>query len=180
MAIEVRLLGAEDLGRISEIDRSEEVEIQYLQESTRLITQPATMTSIPDFFQGGEFHSVPDLIETWRPALLAGGTLVGAFEGSTLAGIALLGAELEPSVLQLALLYVSRPYRRLGVATVLMDEVEARARDAGAQALYVSAVPTDSAVGFYLARGFSLIEPLPELFEKEPDDIHMLKPLQDA
>jgi len=179
VSIHIRSLGAEDLGRISEIDRSEEIETEYLQDGERLIAQPATMTSIPDFFPSGESHSVPELVETWHPVVLAGGTLVGAFEGSKLAGMALLGAELEPGVLELALLYVSRPYRRSGVATALMDELEGRAREAGARALYVSAVPTDSAVGFYVARGFSPTEPLPEPFEKEPDDIHMLMPLQD-
>jgi hypothetical protein len=29
-------------------------------------------------------------------------------------------------------------------------------------------------VSFYLARGFRATEPLPEPFEKEPEDIHML------
>jgi len=177
VTIHIRSLGSEDLGRISEIDRSEEIEVEYVQDGEQLIAQPATMTSVPDFFPSGESHSVPELIETWRPVVLAGGSLIGAFEGSTLVGMALLGAELSPGVLQLALLYVSRPHRRNRVATALMEELESRAREAGARALYVSAVPTDSAVGFYLAHGFSPTVPLPGPFEEEPDDIHMLMPL---
>jgi GNAT superfamily N-acetyltransferase len=72
---------------------------------------------------------------------------------------------------------VSRPYRRRGVASALMEEMEHLARDLGARALYVSAVPSESAVRFYLSRGFRPTEPLPEPFAKEPEDIHMLFPL---
>jgi hypothetical protein len=45
--------------------------------------------------------------------------------------------------------------------------------------MYVSATPSESAVGFYLKHGFRLaIEPIPELFEEEPEDIHMLLDLK--
>jgi hypothetical protein len=55
-----------------------------------------------------------------------------------------------------------------------MDEVERLAMSRNATAIYVSSVPSDSAVGFYLSRGFKLTEPLPDLWAREPDDIHML------
>jgi ribosomal protein S18 acetylase RimI-like enzyme len=95
---------------------------------------------------------------------------------NNLAGLGLLGDDLAPGIVQVALLYVSRPYRRRGVADALMDEMEHLARDRGAHALYVSSVPSESAVGFYLARGFRPTEPLPEPLAKEPEDIHMLLP----
>lgn len=38
--IHIRSLGSEDLGRISEIDRSEEIETEYVQDGVRLIAQP--------------------------------------------------------------------------------------------------------------------------------------------
>jgi hypothetical protein len=55
-----------------------------------------------------------------------------------------------------------------------MDEVERQARSRNARAIYVSSVPSDSAVGFYLSRGFRPTDPLPDLLAKEPDDIHMV------
>jgi hypothetical protein len=55
--------------------------------------------------------------------------------------------------------------------------VEQAARDAGHETLYVSATPSGSAIGFYRSEGFAPAEPLPELFEKEPEDIHMIKRL---
>jgi GNAT superfamily N-acetyltransferase len=81
---------------------------------------------------------------------------------------------------KLSLMFVGRPYRRRGVANALLDELEEVALERGAAALYVSSVPSDSAVGFYLARGFRPTEPLPEPFEKEPEDIHMLLSLPGA
>ncbi|MGH2820687.1 MAG: GNAT family N-acetyltransferase [Actinomycetota bacterium] len=99
---------------------------------------------------------------------------MGAFDEDVIAGAALLGEELAPGIVQVALLYVSRPYRRRGVAGALMNEMERLARDRGARSLYVSAVPSESAVRFYLSRGFRPTEPLPEPFAKEPEDIHML------
>ena len=40
--------------------------------------------------------------------------------------------------------------------------------------MYVSATPTDSAVGFYLSRGCELADPVhPALSAKEPDDVQL-------
>jgi GNAT superfamily N-acetyltransferase len=162
--------------RFGEIDRSEEVRTHYRQVGKRLVAEPLE-ESVPNFFAEGNFHSLPELVKTWQPVVDAGGVLLGAFDEGRLAGIALLGNEVAQDVLQLALLFVSRPYRRCGVASALMDEIEQLARDRDAYAVYVSAVPSDSSVGFYLSRGFRLTAPLPEPFAKEPDDIHMLLPL---
>jgi GNAT superfamily N-acetyltransferase len=106
-----------------------------------------------------------------------GGNLLGAFADGDLVGIALLGGEVAPGVRQLALLFASRSHRRRGVAGSLADAIEKLARASGARALYVSSVPTDPAVGFYLARGFRPTEPLPEPYAEEPDDIHMILPV---
>jgi GNAT superfamily N-acetyltransferase len=176
MPLVVERLPGDGLERFREIDRSEEVATHYRQVGRRLVSKPVN-DSVPNFLAEGDFHSVPELVKTWQPVVDAGGVLLGAFEHGQLAGIALLGGEVAAGVRQVALLYVSRPYRGRGVATALMDEMERLARDAEARALYVSSVPTDSAVGFYLSRGFRPTDPLPEPFAKEPDDIHMLLPL---
>jgi hypothetical protein len=53
------------------------------------------------------------------------------------------------------------------------------ARAASATRLYVSATPTGSAVNFYLRQGCVLADPPhPALFELEPEDIHLILPLQ--
>jgi GNAT superfamily N-acetyltransferase len=169
----VERLPADGLTRLAEIDRSEEVRARFRQVGAELVREPVA-ESVPDFFREGGFHSIPALVSEWQPVVDAGGVLVGGFVDGRLAGIGLLGGEVAPGVLQLALLYVSRPHRRKGVAAALVEELVRLARNRGADALYVSAVPSDSAVGFYLARGFRPTVPLPELLAHEPDDIHLL------
>jgi GNAT superfamily N-acetyltransferase len=167
------------LSRLAEIDRSEDVRAHYRQVGTEL-TSEAVVDAVPNFFVEGDFHSIPSLIEEWQPDLDAGCALLGAFVADRLAGMAMLGTEVADDVLQLALLFVSRPYRGRGVATALLKQIELIAQERAAHALYVSSVPSDSAVGFYLARGFRPTEPLPGPFAKEPADIHMLLKLPRA
>jgi GNAT superfamily N-acetyltransferase len=176
MSVVIRRLPAHGLHRFAEIDRSEEIHIHYRQLGKQLIEE-AVSDSVPDFLREGDHHSIPELVKTWQPVVDAGGVLLGAFDNDNLAGLGLLGDDLAPGIVQVALLYVSRSYRRRGVANALMDEMEHLARDRGAHALYVSSVPSESAVGFYLARGFRPTEPLPEQLAKEPEDVHMLLPL---
>ena len=68
--------------------------------------------------------------------------------------------------------------RGTGVGTRLFDAALAIAREAGANALYVSSTPTENTVDFYLARGCVLArEPDPRLLAAESDDIHLICPL---
>jgi GNAT superfamily N-acetyltransferase len=177
VTIVVRTLPSDGLHRFSEIDRAEEIRTIYRQVGTELVPEDVHH-SVPTFSLEGEHHSVEELVRVWQPVVDAGGELLGAFIDERLAGIALLGLEVAPGVWQLALLFVSRPFRQRGVAGALMGEVERLAKDRGAHSLYVSATPSESAVGFYLSRGFRPVEPIPELFAKEPEDIHMLLSLR--
>jgi ribosomal protein S18 acetylase RimI-like enzyme len=93
-------------------------------------------------------------------------------------GIAVLRPGLSEGTAQLAGLFVSADYRRMGVAKRLTDEIVRLARESGARWLYVSATPSESAVGFYTSQGFRPTEhPNSELFALEPEDIHMIKQL---
>jgi predicted N-acetyltransferase YhbS len=77
--------------------------------------------------------------------------------------------------MQLASLYVSRPNRGRGIGTQLFEAAVSLAREAGANALYVSSAPTENTVDFYLKRGCVLApEPDPALLAAEPDDIHLV------
>ncbi len=176
MTVVIERLPEDGLARIAEIDRSEVVRARYRQAGERLDIE-AVDERVPDFSADGDFHSVRALIEEWQPVVDAGGVIIGATRGESLAGIAMLGLELAPGIQELALLFVDRDHRRHGVASALLDEIERLARHRRAQALYVSSVPSDSAVGFYRSRGFAPTEPLPEPYAKEPEDIHMRLPL---
>jgi hypothetical protein len=57
-----------------------------------------------------------------------------------------------------------------------IDNLEETNWAASPSGMYVSAVPSESAVGFYQSQGFEPTDtPIPTLFELEPEDIHMVK-----
>jgi len=85
---------------------------------------------------------------------------------------------LRPGVAQLAYLHVSDGYRARGIGGELSDALERIAREAGDAEMVVSATPSLNTVRFYERRGFEpMAEPLPELYELEPEDVHLLKAL---
>jgi ribosomal protein S18 acetylase RimI-like enzyme len=117
-------------------------------------------------------------IQRWQGYLASGGAVLGAFDGEVLVGFAILRDELSPGQAELAGLFVSRTYRRKGIAARLTVELIRLVRARGAREIYVSATPSRSAVGFYQSQGFMLAQELnPVLFELEPEDIHMVKHL---
>lgn len=178
--MEVRLLGIDDLGALAAIDRSEHVDIQYAVEDGRLVERPVVMADVPpwDPIGDGPF-SVADKIEFCRRCLVAGADFLGAFDGDELLCAAVIDGRFEPGMAWLAFLHVSRPHRRRGAASALWDAAINIAKDAGATSMYVSATPTGSAVGFYIAYGCRLADPVhPRLFADEPEDIHLTVPLR--
>jgi GNAT superfamily N-acetyltransferase len=177
--ITIRRLDPVDVRRIGEIDRSERITTGYVYRDGRLESESVDWDVQPWLADDdSHFWSVAHHVRQFAAALEKGGILLGAFDGEVLAGFAILRYRLAPGMAQLAALFVSRPYRRSGVGRLLVAEVECLAREDGARSLYVSAVPSESAVGFYLDWGFRpAAEPNPELLALEPDDIHMVKPL---
>ncbi len=165
-----------DLGRVKEIDRSEEIEVVYTYAAGELLARSRPHHS-PTFTD----EMWAEMMGHWQEALDKDGLLLGALDGEKLAGFAILRPRLQGTMAQLMALYISRPYRRMGVAQQLFDELQTQAIASGAAALYVSATETGSAVGFYLKQGFRPTDtPHPELFALEPDDIHMVKSLEEG
>ena len=92
----------------------------------------------------------------------AGGIALGAFSGGQL----------------VAFVHVSTPFRAAGIGSRLCDDLELMARGAGDTEMVVSATASENTVRFYGGRGYELmVEPLPELFQLEPEDVHMKKRL---
>ena len=177
MTIIIEQLPASDIKRIAEIDRSEHVTGLYHTRDGELIAEEADI-SVPPWFSEGDEFSVQAKLKLWGPIVDDGGVLLGALDGEQLAGFAILRYRLAEGTAQLAVLHVSRSYRRRGIARLLTEEVCRLARADGARSLYVSATPSNSAVGFYTSLGFTLVDqPHPELFALEPEDIHMVKAL---
>lgn len=172
---EVRVLPADRLGLIAEIDRTEHIDAFYEVRDGELTKRPADHDVPPWFLDGTGEHSVRGFIDWLAPILQEGATLIGAFDGDRLAGVAVVEERFEGEMAWLVFLHVSNGYRRRGLGTALWTEAVDRARSAGSRSMYVSATPSASAVGFYLQRGCKVTQsPHPGLFEKEPDDIHLV------
>lgn len=177
---ELRMLDLGDIGRIAEIDRSEQIDTEYTVVAGELTRRRPAMTFVPSWDPAGDGeHSVAVRIAFCEPLVRSGASLLGVFEGETVCGLAVVDGSFEPPMAWLAFLHVSRPFRRQGVATALWEASVEIAKEAGATSLYVSATPSGSAVGFYLSRGCRLADQVhPRLYAKEPDDIHLVCDLE--
>ncbi len=177
-SIDIRHLPPADIRLIAEIDRSERVDVGYMVSDGDLVSRPVDW-DVPTWDPtGAGERSVSGVIAFWEPIVDGGASLIGAFDGQTFLGLAIVDGSFEPGMAWMALLHVSRPHRRTGVASALWAECELVAGAAGATSMYVSAAPSGSAVGFYLSRGCELADPPhPDLFGMEPEDIHLVCPI---
>jgi GNAT superfamily N-acetyltransferase len=176
--IAYRHLTAPDLARIGEIDRTERIDTLYVQHGPRLEARVGDFSARSWFEDGEGEHSVAHQRAECERYLAAGGIAVGAFADERLVGIGIVRPHLRPGLAQCAYLHVSDGYRSAGIGRHLIVELERLAREQGDTAMVVSATPSLNTVRFYLGRGFEpMAEPLPELYELEPEDVHMLKSL---
>jgi GNAT superfamily N-acetyltransferase len=178
VTVTVRELAPDDVGLVALVDRSEHVDVEYEVVDGELTERPVTMADVPPWDPVGDgAYSVAAHVALCRDSVANGAQLLGTFDGDgELLGLAVVDADFEPPLAWLAFLHVSRPHRRRGVASALWAAAEDAARTAGATAMYVSATPTGSAVGFYLRQGCRLADPVhPALYANEPDDIHLVK-----
>ena len=118
----VRSLGLDDVGLIAGIDRSERIEVEFTVRNSQLVQRPVSMIDVPAWDLVGEGpHSVAAQVGFCEPLVARGAAFLGAFDGGDLLGVALVDTSFEPSAAWLAFLYVSRPYRRRGVASALWE-----------------------------------------------------------
>ena len=173
-----RHLSSAELHYIGDIDRSEQVRFGYLIDDGHL-TEIEVNRDVPGWHpEGDDDHTISAKIAFCRDQMDLGAAAIGAFSGSQLVGLGVLLPRFRGLMENLAVLYVSRDYRRKGIAVTLIEGLFAIAKERGAATVYVSATPSESAVGFYRRQGFELAEEIdPELYALEPEDIHMVKSL---
>ena len=169
----MRLLTRDEVELIWTIDRSEVHHHTYELREGQLVRTPKYF-EIPGWRPDAAAKETPVLLDRFD----RGGTFVGVFDAEALIGMSVLESARVGrggDQMQLAYLYVSRTYRGRGVGMQLFEAAVSFACEAGANALYVSATPTQNTVDFYLNRGCVLApEPDPKLLAAEPDDIHLL------
>jgi len=176
--LEVRELTRTDLARIGEIERTERIDLIFEQHGTELIARPGDWSAPNWDPHGHDDHSVEGQRRALERYVDAGGITRGVISNGRLVGVGVVVPHIRAATAQLAYLHVTRALRGIGVGGRMCDDLEQVARDAGDSQIVVSATPSDNTVRFYMARGYRPMRtPLQELFELEPDDIHMAKPL---
>lgn len=167
-----RRLRQDEVEKIREIDRAEYIDAVYYHRDGELLLTPEVYDV--KAFRQSELESI---ISETSDLMDRGGTVYGAFDGELLVGVSSVECQFIGSrkdTLQMALLHVSKNYRRLGVGKKLMGLVVERARELGAGKLYVSATESRNTVHFYQRMGCVLATEIdPILFAKEPKDIHL-------
>jgi len=159
--MQIRPLDRTEIPRIWEIDRSETHERVY-------VVRDGALALVDRRFAVPGWH--PQTIADDTPKLErifdSGGVFLGAFDGATIAGVAVQDGE------RLQYLYVGAPYRGTGLGTRLFHAAVAHAP---AGRVVISATPTENTVDFYLRRG-SVLDPSPDpaALAAEPDDVHLV------
>ena len=177
-AVEFRMLGRTDLSRVVEIDRRERINVLYDQHGTQLVARHGDWSASAWDPDGHGEHSVEAKLHELQHYVDNGGVALGAIANGRLVGIGVVVPHLRPGIAQVAFLHVSAPWRATGIGSRLSEQLEQIARTAGDSEMVVSATPSENTVRFYLSRGFlPMAEPLAELSELEPEDVHMRKVL---
>lgn len=177
-AVRLRTLERTELSRVAEIDRTERIDVLYEQHGTELVARHGNWNSPTWDPDGHGEYSVEAQVHALQHYVDTGGIALGAFAEGRLVGIGAVVPHLRPGIAQLAYLHVSAPMRATGVGSRLSEQLEQIGRAAGDSDIVVSATPSENTVRFYLGRGFRpMTEPLAELFELEPEDVHMVKSL---
>lgn len=167
-----RLLSRNEIRNIWSIDRSEVIDGVYYFEDGALVLKPEhyNMRGWPP----GEGEKYIPVLEDCYDR---GGWFYGLFDGHQLIGVAILESSFigdNRDQLQLKFLHISNMYRNQGLGVRLFDLARAEASQRGAKRLYISATPSENTINFYLRLGCKVTsQPDPELFELEPEDIHL-------
>jgi len=164
-----RVLECDEIRRLNEIDRYEIVEEVYYFRDGKLVLEKEYREFI-------NISDISEVIEDYIEDYDDGGTFIGAFDGEKLVGLSGIGGKLigeNKDMIQLTSLWVSNKYRKKGIGGQFISMMKEKAKQSGAEKLYVSAVSSKNTVDFYRGAGFELTTPVKELFEAEPEDIHM-------
>lgn len=170
--IEGRPLSRDEITMLWQIDRSESIAAVYALVDGTLVREPRRHEAVG--WPPGEAERYTPILQDCHDR---GGWFHGAFEGGRIVGVAVLESRFigrGGDRLQLKFLHVSRDQRGSGLGRHLFGLAAREARRRGARSLYISATPSEHTIDFYLRLGCRVaVEPDPELFELEPEDIHL-------
>ncbi|MBC8403445.1 MAG: GNAT family N-acetyltransferase [Candidatus Marinimicrobia bacterium] len=168
----IRELQRAEIEKIWTINRGEVIENIYYFQNGNLILKPEHY-NLHGWLPGEPEQYTPVLVDCFD----RGGTFYGMFQNADLIGVAVLENKFigkNKDQLQLTFLHISRTYRKRGIGKILFKKAVEKAREMNAQKLYVSATPSENTVNFYINVGCVVTQEIDqELFELEPEDIHL-------
>lgn len=117
----------------------------------------------------------------WIPRYLLeqvnnGGGAYGAFDGDRLVGFVSVDGHLQGSDEQyanLTMLFVDDEYQRRGIGRKLFHAVVKKAGQIGAKKLFISAIPAEKTISFYMAMACRDSEEIVEDFVDTPEDRYL-------
>lgn len=170
--MKLRKLRLEEIKRIKEIDRSEVVNHIYYYRDGNLELEEE-FYDIKPWSQS----ELKDHINHLMKLSKKGGYIYAVIDDQRLIGVIALECDFigrNKDQLQMVFLQVDNDYRNQGIGKKLMEKAKEKAKDLGAKRLYISATPSLNTIRFYLALGCTLASEInPELYELEPEDIHL-------
>jgi GNAT superfamily N-acetyltransferase len=170
--MDYRVLTRSEIPKFGDIDRTESVDrIHYMRDGNLALEEE--QWDVPEWSAAEKERRIAQLQEVYD----RGATFFGAFDGSLLVGMSVLDHNPLPSGrkrLNLAGMWVSHRYRGRGIGRDLFQRAAQEARGRGAEAMYVSATPSENTIRFYTSLGCRLAGTVdPHLYECEPEDIHL-------
>ena len=170
--MEIRKLTRPEISDIWNIDRSEVINNVYCLRDGQLVLEPEYY-DMQGWPPGEPEHYTPYLLDCFE----RGGHFWGMFEGDELIGVVILEGKFigsQKDALQMKSLHVSNHFRKQGLGKRLFVLAVEKAKELGAKKMYISATPSENTVNFYLRLGCALATEIKEeLFESEPEDIHL-------
>jgi len=170
--MKIRELTRDEIPNIWQIDRSEVIDNIYYLRGGELILEPE-LYEISGWYPDEPDHYTPRFLGCFD----RGGHFWGAFKGEMMVGVAVLESKFigeKKDTLQMVFLHVSRDVRKQGLGKKLFLLAAEKAEELGAKKMYVSATPAENTINFYMNLGCVLATEIDqELFELEPEDIHL-------
>ncbi|MFO7796188.1 MAG: GNAT family N-acetyltransferase [Promethearchaeati archaeon] len=161
-----------EIDDIRKIDRSEIINRIYYFENGKLVLKEEVYD-----IKGWNPKQIDLIINNLYSLYERNGYFYGAFKNSNLIGVVALESKFigkNEDQLQVVFLHVDQKYRDKGLGQKLMEKAKLKAKELGAKKLYISATPSEHTIGFYLSLNCKLASEInPELYQLEPDDIHL-------
>lgn len=114
----------------------------------------------------------------WIPTYLLeqinrGGAAIGAYIKDKLVGFCSVDGVLHNGYANMTMLFIDDDYKRLGIGKKLFLSISEKAKTIGAEKLFISAIPSQDTIAFYMAVGCKDATPIPSGFVDSPNDRYL-------